>query len=81
MARNGGESELFIMGGGQIYAEALFKGLVDRLYITRIATVVEGDVRFPDLDRSKWKLVESVAHAADAANAYDHTFETYERAD
>lgn len=46
--RSEGDEEIFIFGGGQIYEEAMSKGLVDRLYLT----IVEGDFRadtfFPD---------------------------------
>jgi dihydrofolate reductase len=41
----GGE-EIFVIGGGQIYSEAL--PLVDRLYITVIDHEYEGDTYFPD---------------------------------
>ena len=35
-ARNNKETEVFIIGGGQIYKEALKKNLVDRIYITHV---------------------------------------------
>lgn len=78
-AQENGEKELFIIGGGQIYKQTLEKGLAHRLYITRIIVEPEGDVRFPEIDRSSWKLVDSEAHEADERNPFDHIFETYER--
>ena len=56
MARaEAGDTEIFVMGGAQIYAEAL--DVVDRLYITRVERDYEGDTSFPEIDYSKWKLV------------------------
>jgi dihydrofolate reductase len=45
-ARELGERELFVIGGGQIYAETI--GMADRLYITQVHRGYEGDVKFPD---------------------------------
>lgn len=40
-----GEGEVFVIGGGEIYAQAM--GFADRLYVTEIDAEVEGDVVFP----------------------------------
>ena len=42
------DSELFIIGGGQIYEIAL--PLADRLHVTRVHTEVDGDTSFPAID-------------------------------
>ena len=49
------DAEVFIMGGAQIYAQAL--DIADRMYITRVERDYEGDTSFPEVDYSKWKLV------------------------
>lgn len=49
--------EVFIIGGGQIYAEAL--PLADKLYLTYIDREIEGDVFFPDYSDFKKKVYES----------------------
>ncbi|MBI2334748.1 dihydrofolate reductase [Candidatus Daviesbacteria bacterium] len=49
--------EVFIIGGGQIYAEAL--PLADKLYLTYIDKEVEGDVFFPDYSDFKKIVYES----------------------
>lgn len=41
--------EVFIIGGAQIYQQALEKGLVDRILISRMVGEHEGDVFFPEL--------------------------------
>lgn len=41
--------EIIIIGGAQIYKEALDKNLVDRIYLTRVHQSPEGDAFFPEL--------------------------------
>ena len=43
--------EVMVIGGGQIYKEALNLGLVDKMYITKVdETVEDADTFFPDID-------------------------------
>lgn len=51
-ARSQNEEELFIIGGGNIYAQTI--DLADRLYITHVDAAPEGDTYFPEFDPSKW---------------------------
>ena len=46
------ESTVFIIGGAELYREALPR--VDRLLITEVHRNVPGDTKFPELDRSQW---------------------------
>lgn len=71
------DSELFIIGGGQIYEIAL--PLADRLHVTRVHTEVDGDTSFPAIDWDQWELVSAECHGADEKNDYDFTFESYRR--
>ncbi|HCA50198.1 MAG TPA: hypothetical protein DEP12_07325, partial [Planctomycetaceae bacterium] len=68
------DSELFIIGGGQIYEIAL--PLADRLHVTRVHTEVDGDTSFPAIDWDQWELVSAERHGADEKNDYDFTFES-----
>ncbi len=54
------EKEIFIIGGGQIYKEALNNDLVDTLYITKIKKeVLDADTYFPEIDyRKKWRITD-----------------------
>jgi dihydrofolate reductase len=72
-----GETELFVIGGAEIFAHFLPR--VDRLYWTRVHAIVDGDVRFPAFARREWQLIESVRHEADAKNEHPYSFELYER--
>ena len=49
------EEEVFIIGGAQIYAQAL--PLADRLYLTVVHRDYEGDTSFPEIDYSAWREV------------------------
>ena len=60
------DDDIFIVGGGQIYAEALERDVVDLLCITRVAASPEGDVRFPALDWERWAPVVRIPHGANA---------------
>lgn len=43
-----GSEEIFIIGGGQVFKEALEKGLIDRLYLTIIEGDHDADIFFPE---------------------------------
>jgi len=69
--------ECAVIGGGEIYRQAL--DMADRIYLTRVHTVVEGDTYFPEIDPGKWKLVHSEAFDRDSRHALAYRFETWER--
>lgn len=71
------DDEVFIAGGGQIYALALERA--SRMYLTLVHAEIEGDTYFPKYDESRWKLVERDDHAADGANEYPFSFLTFDR--
>lgn len=71
------DEEVFIIGGAQIYAEAL--PIADRFYLTRVGHAYEGDTRFPEWDADAWRLAASERHDRGAEYPHPFTFETYER--
>lgn len=73
----GEDEEIFIMGGAQIYREAL--NVVDRMYITHVERDYEGDTVFPEVDYSQWKLVDVVRHERGEEYEYPFEFRTYDR--
>lgn len=77
LAADAGEDEVFFIGGAELYREALTQA--GRLYLTRVHAEVNGDTRFPPLELSQWRPIESEHHAADATNEFPFTFEVYER--
>lgn len=69
--------EIFVAGGGQIYAEAL--PAADRIYMTRVHAIVEGDAYFPAFDEQAWELVRRTDFAADERHVYGYSFEVWDR--
>ena len=49
------EEEVFIIGGAQIYTQAL--SLVDKMYLTIVHKEFEGDTSFPKFDMNEWQEV------------------------
>lgn len=57
-AKEQGESELFIIGGGELYRATL--PIVDRVYLTIVEREIEvADTFFPEIDFSQWREVSS----------------------
>jgi len=70
------DKETFIIGGLEIYRS--FLPLADKLYITEIDEDFEADTFFPEIDYSRWKLVESRPGVKDEKNLFDYKFLVYE---
>ena len=77
IAEANGEEEAFIIGGGQIYEQTT--DLWDKLYLTTVDLEVEGDVFFPELDMSQWKLSKKQDCEKDDKNSHNYSFRQYER--
>ena len=56
IARADGDDAPRVIGGGQIYAEAL--PLATRIYLTVLDDAYQGDVLFPELDPAEWSCSE-----------------------
>lgn len=69
--------EVFVIGGGEIFKDTINKA--DRLYMTRVHTIIDGDVFFPEIDEKKWKLLSKKDCFADAKHKFDYSFEIWER--
>jgi dihydrofolate reductase len=67
----------FVIGGAEIYALAL--PIATRLHITEIERDFEGDIFFPDFDRSRWREVSRERIAASSAGGLAYAFVEYER--
>ncbi|HNP48965.1 MAG TPA: dihydrofolate reductase [Bacteroidia bacterium] len=71
------DSEVFIFGGGVVFREALSK--VNKIYMTKVHHVLDGDTHFPLLNPKEWKETERMEFKADEKNEYDYSFITLER--
>ena len=72
LAEKHGEQEAFVIGGGEIFQEIIDRA--DRIYLTRVITVMEADTFFPVLRPDDWEVVESSYHFADDENEYASTY-------
>lgn len=74
-ARKGGETELFIIGGGEIYRQGL--EYADKIYLTEINGDFDGQTTFPTFDLTKWKEADRSHHPKDERHAFSFDFVTY----
>jgi len=71
-------NEIFIIGGGQIYKEAM--PIANRIYITRVDMIAtDADAFFPPIDTNEWVLVSKKDFEKDEKHAYNYSFQTWER--
>ncbi len=70
------DDEIFIIGGASIYKQSL--SMTDRIYLTRIHGVFEGDTYFPE-PGDEWQVISSKKNKSDEKNPYDYTFLVYEK--
>ncbi len=71
------EKEVFIIGGAELYQEAL--PLADHLYLTRVHVKLDADTFFPNIVEEDWIKVYEQKLPADEENLYPHTFFHYRR--
>jgi dihydrofolate reductase len=74
-----GETELFVIGGGEIYAQAL--PFCQCVYATEVDTIItEADAFFPDLSSQKeWTRAEEIQGLVDEKNILPHSFVRWQR--
>lgn len=71
--------EVVVIGGAQIYAEAL--PCADILYLTEVHAEVDGDAFFPPYNGEEWQVVGREDFPAAGPNPYDYSFVIYQRKD
>lgn len=73
-----GCDELMVIGGAQIYAEAMDRA--DRIYLTRVHCHPEGDAYLPAIDTAHWRECHREECVAAAGDDHDYSLLVYERA-
>lgn len=71
------EEEVFVMGGAEIYTQAL--PVANRLYLTEIEAEIEGDTYFPAVNHTMYKEISRTKHAIDEKHRYAFDFVVYEK--
>jgi len=69
--------EAFIIGGGEIFKEAM--PIADKIYLTRVDAELEGDAFFPEINTKDWLIVSEQSFGVDAKHAYAYHFQVWER--
>ena len=77
MAEIEGSGEVFIIGGANIYAQAM--GRAERIYLTEIDLTPPGDAWFPELDEGGWRETSRHSHEAEEPGGPAYSFVQLER--
>jgi dihydrofolate reductase len=75
LAENNHETEVFIIGGGEIFHQAI--GLADKIYLTTVYANVDADVLFPKIDCNHWELTESDFSLQNDKDEYKSDFKVF----
>ena len=73
----GSDSEIFVIGGAELYAQALPRA--GRLYLTTVEAEVAGDTFMPEFDARAWRQLSSTSHGIDERHRFAYQCVTYER--
>ena len=76
-ARRAGVDEVFVIGGGEVYAAAM--AIADRLYITHVAARPDGDTAFPEIDMRNWVRISKESVPQGVRDSAATTFAVYHR--
>ncbi len=74
------DENTFIIGGAQIYKQAMESNLVDQLDVTLVHENFDADVYFPKIDSTIWKEASRENFDADEKNKHDYSFISYIKA-
>ena len=76
-AEKNGETELFIIGGFEPFNIGIT--IADRIYLTEIDAVIDGDTYFPEFDKMTFKETQRIHHPIDERHKYAFDFVTYQK--
>lgn len=77
LAKDNGETEVWILGGGEIFREAI--KIADKMQLTHIHHSFDCDTFFPKFNENEWRIVQKEDHQPDEKNKYEYSFVTYMR--
>lgn len=72
-----GAHEIMLIGGAKLYA-ALMR-FCDRMYVTEVDAMIDGDAHFPAIRADHWSLVEEIAFEQQDGDDHPFTVKRYER--
>jgi dihydrofolate reductase len=71
------QNVVYIIGGGDIYAQAIKDAAV--LELTMVNATFDAEVYFPDFSNQDWELVFEEYHPKDERHEFDFTYKTFNR--
>lgn len=77
VARETDAKEVMVIGGGEIYKTLFEKAR--RIYLTRVEAEPEADTFFPPIKPGEWNLISQQDYEADEKNAFNYSFQVWER--
>jgi len=72
-----GDEEVFFVGGADLYRQAL--PIANRIYLTEIQRVFDGDAFFPEYDTSQWNETSRERHRTAGDNSFEYHYVIYDR--
>jgi dihydrofolate reductase len=76
----GSGAVIMVIGGSEIYRQCL--PLAQRMHVTFVHTrIADGDAFFDGWRAPQWRESARIHHVADAKNAFDYSFVTFDRID
>ncbi len=76
MAKQAGETECFVIGGGDLIGQAIV--WADRIYLTRIFHDFIGDTFLPQINPDDWKITKETHFPPDDKNPFPYAFIEYQ---
>lgn len=73
------ETEVFIIGGGEIFSQAI--KFADKIYLTRVHTNISADVFFPKMNNDQWETITSEKVLQDEKDDFPSDFIILSRVD
>ena len=73
----GEDTNPYIIGGEEIYN--LFLPIANRIELTRVHDIFDGDAFFPEIDLSKWELFCTEEHFSNQDSIYNYSYLTYKK--
>lgn len=71
------ENEVFVIGGGDLFEQAI--NLADRIYLSQVHATLPADVYFPEFSSDDWQEMKAELVPADEKNQYAFTFKILDR--
>jgi dihydrofolate reductase len=67
--------ETFILGGGELYSASM--SMANKIYLTRVHAILDGDTQFPLIDQREWQLISEIDFPMDEKHAFPYSFQIW----